>query len=206
MKLPPSPRMASGLAAALTPLRPPARSTLVLNADYTPLSVTSAWRALQLRINQRAQVLEESGAFLQSELLRLACPSVIVLNEYQKVGNGNGARKCKQHDDIACRSGVFERDAYKCQYCGAPATTWDHILPKSKGGRTVWNNVVACCQPCNARKSDRLLAETSMRLKRKPVAFQEPPQGVRMSRRLSHQVGNPNRNDHSQWSKYLQRV
>jgi 5-methylcytosine-specific restriction endonuclease McrA len=67
------------------------------------------------------------------------------------------------------RRAVFARDEHRCQYCGERADSIDHVLPRSKGGQHEWENVVAACRPCNVRKRDRLLEETSMRLARRPV-------------------------------------
>jgi 5-methylcytosine-specific restriction endonuclease McrA len=66
------------------------------------------------------------------------------------------------------RRGVFARDGHRCQYCGAAAESIDHVVPRSRGGAHSWDNVVAACRPCNVRKRDRLLAETTMRLPREP--------------------------------------
>src|SRR5690606_18760839 len=71
------------------------------------------------------------------------------------------------------RRGVFARDGHRCQYCGAAAESIDHVVPRSKGGPHTWENVVAACRPCNVRKGDRLLAHTSMHLRRLPVAPRE---------------------------------
>jgi 5-methylcytosine-specific restriction endonuclease McrA len=68
------------------------------------------------------------------------------------------------------RRGVFARDGHRCQYCGASAESIDHVVPRSRGGEHTWDNVVAACRPCNVHKRDRLLHETSMRLRRRPRA------------------------------------
>ena len=68
------------------------------------------------------------------------------------------------------RRAVFNRDGHRCQYCGALAENLDHVVPRSKGGPHTWDNVVASCTPCNARKGDKLLEHTNMVLRRRPVA------------------------------------
>lgn len=68
---------------------------------------------------------------------------------------------------------MFARDSSRCQYCAAPAESIDHVVPRSKGGEHVWENVVAACRPCNTRKRDRLLSETTMTLRRRPAAPRE---------------------------------
>jgi len=71
------------------------------------------------------------------------------------------------------RRAVFVRDGHRCQYCGANAENIDHIVPRSRGGEHVWENVVAACRPCNTRKEDRLLHEVGLVLRRKPMAPRE---------------------------------
>ena len=66
------------------------------------------------------------------------------------------------------RRGVFARDGYRCQYCGSRADSIDHVRPRSRGGPHTWENVVAACRRCNAHKRDRLLSETSFKLRRQP--------------------------------------
>ena len=68
------------------------------------------------------------------------------------------------------RRAVFTRDGQTCVYCGGSATSIDHVVPRSRGGEHVWENVVAACRPCNTAKRDRLLSETSMTLRRRPAA------------------------------------
>ena len=68
---------------------------------------------------------------------------------------------------------MFVRDGHRCQYCGANAENIDHIVPRSRGGEHVWENVVAACRPCNTRKEDRLLHEVGFVLRRKPMAPRE---------------------------------
>jgi 5-methylcytosine-specific restriction endonuclease McrA len=68
---------------------------------------------------------------------------------------------------------VFVRDDHTCQYCGAPAENIDHVLPRSRGGQHLWENVVAACRRCNSRKEDRLPSEAGFRLRREPKAPKE---------------------------------
>lgn len=143
------------------------KTTLVLNADYTPLSVTSAIRSVRLIDNNKAFALEHSEQILRSEMLRLACPTVIVLSQYAQTLPSKLARK-KIHAELCSRSQILNRDAHSCQYCGSPATTVDHIVPKCRGGISTWTNQVASCSSCNAKKGSRELALTSMKLRRTP--------------------------------------
>jgi 5-methylcytosine-specific restriction endonuclease McrA len=71
------------------------------------------------------------------------------------------------------RRAIYARDHHRCQYCGKHAESIDHVLPRSRGGRHEWENVVACCRRCNTHKSDRLLSECSLRLRSVPRAPEE---------------------------------
>ena len=121
---------------------------LVLNASYEPLNVCS---------DRRAHVLVWKG---KAEVV----PHVIRLLQYVRV-----PRAVKRR---ISRRALFARDGWKCVYCGTAGgrLTLDHVIPRSKGGDSVWENVVTACAPCNLRKGDRLLEEASMSLPRPPRA------------------------------------
>jgi 5-methylcytosine-specific restriction endonuclease McrA len=133
---------------------------LVLNATYEPLCVVPSRRAVVLVLDHKAEVLHDTGLVLHSEHLSVAVPSVVRLRTYVKVPYRRRAP--------LNRRGVFARDGHRCQYCGGAAESIDHVVPRSRGGAHTWDNVVAACRPCNVRKRDRLLTETSMRLKHRP--------------------------------------
>ena len=141
----------------------------MLNADYNAISFTSERRALQIVMNEKAQMLEHSGRRFVSELLDLPRPSVIVLNKYQKLQYRKPIRNCKPS-----RHQIYARDNATCQYCGAKATTIDHIVPRCKGGGGSWTNLVASCMKCNQHKGDKDLANTSLQLRRPPKAPESP--------------------------------
>ena len=103
--------------------------------------------------------------FLTSEMLRLACPSVIVLNQFCKVPRLHDKKQAPRYPS---RVAILMRDDSTCQYCSAVATTVDHVVPRSKGGGQDWGNLVACCSPCNAKKGNRLLSQTAMKLMKQP--------------------------------------
>jgi 5-methylcytosine-specific restriction endonuclease McrA len=70
---------------------------------------------------------------------------------------------------VLTRQNVFKRDKFACQYCGSPKSlTLDHIIPRSKGGKTSWSNLVTACQPCNTRKGDRTPDQANLKLRSKP--------------------------------------
>ncbi|HEV2768284.1 MAG TPA: HNH endonuclease [Acidimicrobiales bacterium] len=138
---------------------------LVLNATYEPLCVIPVRRAVILVLAEKADVLHDTGAVMRSERLRVPIPSVIRLRYFVRVPYRRRAS--------LNRRAVFARDGSRCQYCSAPADSIDHVVPRSRGGQHVWENVVAACRPCNAQKRDRLLSETSMVLRRRPTAPKE---------------------------------
>lgn len=134
---------------------------LVLNASYEPLCVVPARRAVVLVLDHKAEVVHGTGAVVRSEHVTVDVPSVIRLRYFVKVPYRRRA--------ALNRRAVFARDGSRCQYCGAAADSIDHVVPRSRGGEHVWENVVAACRPCNARKRDRLLGETTMTLLRRPA-------------------------------------
>jgi 5-methylcytosine-specific restriction endonuclease McrA len=133
---------------------------LVLNASYEPLSVVTTRRAVVLVLNQKASVVVGKDEIWASESELVEVPSVVRLNRFVKVPYRRAAP--------VTRRAVFGRDGHRCQYCGAPAESLDHILPRSRGGDHTWENVVACCRPCNIKKGDRLPTEAGFRLNTTP--------------------------------------
>ena len=138
---------------------------LVLNASYEPLCVVSVRRAVILVLKEKAEVLHTAERVLHSERAALPVPSVIRLTYFVKVPFRARA--------ALNRRAVFARDGGRCQYCGAAAENIDHVIPRSRGGQHVWENVVAACRPCNTRKEDRYLHEVGLTLRRRPTAPKE---------------------------------
>lgn len=138
---------------------------LVLNATYEPLSVVPMPRAMHLLLSNRAELIEATSAIIRSERQTFAAPSVIRLNRYVYVPHNLPMP--------LSRKAVLLRDAFTCQYCGAQPgrehLTLDHIIPRSRGGRMDWENVVAACAPCNRRKSNRTPDEADMKLLSAPT-------------------------------------
>ncbi len=124
-----------------------------------------------LVLDEKAEVLHADGEVMHSEHLSLDVPSVIRLRYFVRVPF---QRRC-----TLSRRAVFARDDHRCQYCGGHADSIDHVMPRSRGGQHVWENVVAACRACNIRKRDRLLEETTMHLARRPVGAE----GARVGRR-----------------------
>ena len=135
---------------------------LVLNATYEPLSVVTARRAIVLLVREKAELVESHDRHWSSEKMRVPVPSVIRLRHFVKVPY---RRRVPLN-----RRAVFARDRHRCQYCGVQAENLDHVVPRSKGGDHVWENVVAACRVCNTKKRDRTPAQAGMRLRRAPKA------------------------------------
>jgi 5-methylcytosine-specific restriction endonuclease McrA len=134
---------------------------LLLNASFEPLCVVSVRRAVVLVLKDKAEIVARNGAELHSERTVMAVPSVIRLVHFVRVPYRNRVP--------LSRRAVFARDGHRCQYCSHAAENIDHIVPRSRGGEHAWENVVASCRSCNARKEDRTLAEAGLRLRRNPV-------------------------------------
>ena len=136
---------------------------LVLNASYEPLNVCTVRRALVLLLKEKAEVLEHGDGVLRSETMRLDRPEVIRLISFVRVPRDIHRRRIT-------RKAVLARDGWTCQYCGSskPSLTVDHVIPRSRGGESVWENIVASCAPCNRRKGNRLPHEIRMHPKRNP--------------------------------------
>ena len=135
---------------------------LILNASYEPLCVVSARRALLLVLADKAVLVSSTDGVFRSERATFPEPSVVRQQHYVRVPY--------QARVALNRRAVFARDGHRCQYCGLAAENIDHVIPRSKGGTHTWENVVAACRPCNARKEDRFLADTGMKLRRPPSA------------------------------------
>ncbi|MBM3671670.1 MAG: HNH endonuclease [Actinobacteria bacterium] len=135
---------------------------LLLNASFEPLCVVSARRAVVLVLKEKAEILERNGAEFRSERTSIPAPSVIRLVHFVRV-------PFRTRVPLSRRA-VFARDHHRCQYCNRNAENIDHVVPRSRGGTHTWENVVASCRNCNAKKEDRLLQEANLRLKRTPRA------------------------------------
>ena len=129
---------------------------LVLNATFEPINVCSVRRAAVLLLKDKAEILEHAAWELRSEHTALPRPVVIRLVTFVKVPRDTHRRKIT-------RRAVFARDGWACQYCGSRSQlTVDHVVPRSKGGPSSWDNIVASCAPCNRRKGDRLPRQANM--------------------------------------------
>ena len=137
--------------------------TLVLNKAWLAIGHVSWKRAFTLLVSERAEVLEYYEATIRTPRDELFVPAVIRLFNYDKIP------VCKV---TFSKRSILERDNFQCQYCGVSLTnnnaTLDHVMPRSLGGPTNFINTVASCQPCNNKKSNKLLKDTSLNLRKKP--------------------------------------
>jgi 5-methylcytosine-specific restriction endonuclease McrA len=137
------------------------RQVLVLNSTYEPVNVCSTRRAVVLLLKGKAETVAATGAIFHSERAAVAIPQVIKLLHYVRLPRAEGRR--------LSRRAILARDGFCCQYCGSTRhLTLDHIVPRSRGGLTSWDNVVTSCAPCNVRKGACLPSEVGMSPSRKP--------------------------------------
>lgn len=136
---------------------------LKLDSSYRPVDVIDAVEALVLCIIGKARIIESYKKEIKSVTQSFKLPAVIVLNRYVKF----------RFSYVACnRINVLWRDKNQCQYCGVvfkpKELTLDHIIPKSRGGKNTWTNLVAACKKCNQKKGDKTISESGMKIIRKP--------------------------------------
>ena len=137
---------------------------LALNADfrplnYFPLSLWSWQDTVKAVWSDRVTIISEYDQQISSPSLKMNLPSVIALKEYVP----------QTRNPAFTRFNVFLRDRFSCQYCGSKdELTFDHLLPRSKGGETNWDNVVTACSSCNVKKGGKLLKFSGMKLNQHP--------------------------------------
>jgi 5-methylcytosine-specific restriction endonuclease McrA len=136
--------------------------TLLLNATYEPLCVVSSRRAVVLVLAQKAVAVEDGDGEFHSVTTAVRVPSVLRLTRYVRVPY--------RAQVPLTRRAVFARDGGRCVYCGAAATSLDHVVPRSRGGAHTWENVVASCARCNHTKADRALVDLGWRIGTPPRA------------------------------------
>jgi 5-methylcytosine-specific restriction endonuclease McrA len=158
------------------------RPTLVLNRNWQPVNVATVARALVLVWNESARVVDPSDyqtytwanwsqlrprngdPFIQAVRLQLRAPEVIVLADYDRLPSAAVSFS---------RRNLFKRDHWTCQYCGVQPggdeLTIDHVVPRSQGGSSTWENCVLACVTCNKRKADRTPQQAGLKLRHAPV-------------------------------------
>lgn len=138
--------------------------TLVLSQGYEPLKVIPWQKAITLLTLGKIEVIEEYDHNIRSTSIVFKCPAVVRLV--------SAFKRHKKRVKFS-RVNIFARDKYRCQYCNMKGKlaelTYDHVLPKSRGGKTTWTNIVTACQKCNGKKKDRTPREAGMKLRKKPI-------------------------------------
>ena len=173
--------------------RPPSGCpALVLNADYRPLSYypLSLWpwqEVIKAVFLDKVEVVSSYDHVVRSPSFEMQLPSVVSLKHYV----------AQDRSPAFTRFNLFLRDSFSCQYCGSGEDlTFDHVMPRSRGGRTTWANIVTACAPCNLRKGGRTPREAQMtpfRLPDQPSMFELQELGRRF----------PPHHLHVSWLDYL---
>ena len=162
---------------------------LVLNASYEPINICTERRAVVMIFKGVARMEEHNGHLLHSSKLTMHAPSVIRLAEYRHIPHERRSLS---------RKNILLRDQFTCQYCGKvfqPSDlTLDHIIPRSRGGNSTWENLVACCKRCNHKKGSHTPEDAGMTLLKKPRAF-----SMHVSRQIMRYLGQRDET----WRKYL---
>ena len=165
---------------------------LVLNADFRPLSYfpLSLWpwqEVVKAVFLDRVDVISTYDQVIRSPSFEMELPSVVALKSFVP----------QNRPPAFTRFNLFLRDGFACQYCGDPNDlTFDHVIPRSRGGRTTWENIVTACSPCNLTKGGRTPREAQMHPHRHPVrptAFELQDNGRRF----------PPNHLHESWLDYL---
>src|SRR4051812_6369034 len=156
---------------------------LVLNASFEPINVCTERRAVVMIFKGVARMEEHNGHMLHSAKISLHAPSVIRLTQYIHIPFERRSLS---------RKNILLRDHSTCQYCGKPYApselTLDHVHPRSRGGDSTWDNLVACCKRCNHRKGSRTPEEAGMHLLRRPRGF-----SLHVNRQIMRYLGAPTR-------------
>ena len=137
------------------------KKVLVLNQSYQPLMVIGAKRAICLLLSEKSESIQNYSEVIRSQSFSIKLPSVIRVNQYVRFFRS---------EVVLNRANILKRDNNTCQYCSKKVNsmTIDHILPKNKGGKDTWENLVAACSRCNTKKGDSLLDKINMKLLKKP--------------------------------------
>ncbi|MDE3090542.1 MAG: HNH endonuclease [Chloroflexota bacterium] len=162
------------------------QQVLVLNQNYEPLNVCHTHRAVVLLISGKAEIVLDSRGYILTPVAKYPRPSVIRLSH--QVHRPRPRLKLS-------RRAVFRRDCFTCQYCGIQSNhlTIDHIIPRHRGGKHVWDNVVSACPSCNRRKGGKTLEEARMALHHKAA---EPSASMRAL--FTHYL-----NEYEDWEPFL---
>lgn len=140
------------------------QQVLLLSRDLAPVKTISWQRAITLLSLGKVEVVESYDGFVRSSTLVIKMPAVVrLLNLFRR----------NKHQVKFSRTNIFARDGYKCQYCGDKfdinELTYDHVTPRSQGGKTCWENIASCCSDCNLKKANRTPEQARMKLLKTPI-------------------------------------
>jgi len=145
-------------------MEPTHNRTLVLSQSYEPVKIVSWQRAITLLFLGKAEMIEEYDRNVKTTSIVFKVPAVVRLL--------SAFRRHKKPVKFS-RINIYGRDKYTCQYCGTKRTigelTYDHIVPRSRGGKTTWTNIATCCEDCNCHKANRTPEQAGMKLLKVPV-------------------------------------
>lgn len=170
---------------------------LTLASNYEPLGVVSWERAITLVFSNKVTTLEEYDSVIRSPSITMKVPAVIVFK--------NGKNGKLKNSVRFSRKNVWIRDEGKCQYCNKFVSintfTIDHVIPKTSGGKTVWDNVVACCYTCNQKKGDKHLKDSGMKL----IKIPKKPNKLPYLQEITDGLYDLEKNIPVSWKFYLER-
>ncbi|OQX94996.1 HNH endonuclease [candidate division KSB1 bacterium 4572_119] len=134
---------------------------LVLNQSFQPMSITNVKKAFLLIYLGKAEIVEKNCEFIRSVNDKFPLPSIVRLTRYIHV---------PRKQIMLTRKNIIKRDGHQCQYCGKRTIplTIDHVIPRVRGGKDTWENLVCACIKCNNKKGDRSPEQASMKLMRPP--------------------------------------
>lgn len=166
--------------------------TLVLNPGYEPIARVPWQRAMTLLFLGKVEIVEEyENREIRAVTFVVKVPAVVRLLR---------ALRGKHKHIKFSRENVYSRDAGRCQYCGAPVPrdeiTYDHVLPRARGGTTTWENIVICCVPCNQKKGGKTPEQAGMKLRSTPAKPKKLPESFRVT--LTFRKGMP-----LEWKSWL---
>jgi 5-methylcytosine-specific restriction endonuclease McrA len=165
---------------------------LVLDQSYQPIKIVSWMKAITLVLSGKAELVETEET-IPIHSIDQTFQLTTIIRIFKSIAHS------KKRDVSFTRHNIFLRDHWKCQYCYKQFKThqlnWDHVVPRSRGGSTSWENIVTACYPCNTRKADRTPEEAGLKIFKKPI---KPKATIQMNIRMKGPAKIP-----ESWKTYL---